>query len=282
MYNARFETYDGKSFNLGFRHGIVFDISPLTELNVDVATSQGFQQVGDTVEGVSVGGVSRTIYGKIFKDVNENKNKLLRAFTPFAKGKLYFNGVYFCDAVVQKTPALSVGDKFASFSLMLFCPNPYWLKAKENSFSIGGYSKAFSFPINYAKPHSFGIKNPSAFLNCKNNGTASVPFKVVFSTEFDVTNFGITNIYTLQKIKINDTMNAGERIEVYRDNGRLKVEKYLGETVTDIFAKLDEESDLFTMEIGDNVITAFAEDGLENLRVDVTFSEAYSGVYDGM
>ena len=36
------------------------------------------------------------------------------------------------------------------------------------------------------------------------------------------------------------------------------------------------------VEIGDNVITAFAEDGLENLRVDVTFSEAYSGVYDGM
>ena len=282
MYSARFETYDGRAFNFGYSHGVVFDISPLTELDVEVATSQGFQQVGATVEGTSVGGISRTIYGKIFQNVIENKNKLLRVFTPFAKGKLYFNGKYFCEAVTQKTPALSVGGNFTKFSLMLFCPSPYWLKSNENTFTLGGFSKAFRLPINYSKLHSFGIKNPSAFLNCKNNGTASVPFKVVFSTDFDVTNFGITNIYTLQKIKINDTINSGERIEVYRDNGRLKVEKHSGETVTDIFSKLDEESDLFTMKIGDNVITAFAEDGLDNLKVEVSFSEAYSGVFDGM
>ena len=46
MYNATIQTKDGKQLDLGFEYGIVFDISPLSGVDVDIATSQSFQQIG--------------------------------------------------------------------------------------------------------------------------------------------------------------------------------------------------------------------------------------------
>ena len=56
MYEARFETEDGRSFRFGYPYGSVFSIDPLSELDVALSTSQGFQQVGVTVESADVGG----------------------------------------------------------------------------------------------------------------------------------------------------------------------------------------------------------------------------------
>ena len=79
-------------------------------------------------------------------------------------------------------------------------------------------------------------------------------------------------------IKIFDNLNIGDETFVYRKNGRLIVEKN-GE---DIFSLLDEDSNLFSVNAGDNPLKATADSGDENLIVSVSFFEPYSGVYDGM
>ena len=86
------------------------------------------------------------------------------------------------------------------------------------------------------------------------------------------------NAVTFEYIKIFDNLNIGDETVVYRKNGRLIVEKN-GE---DIFSLLDEDSNLFSVNAGDNPLKATADSGDENLIVSVSFFEPYSGVYDGM
>lgn len=281
MYKARFERDDGKNFYFDREHGVIFDISPLSELDVTVATSQGFQQVGTTVENRSIGGVSRKISGTILGEANDAKRRMLNVFAPFASGRLVFNEKYYCNAVVKKTPALAVRSYDCAFTLMLYCAGPYWLKLKESGYVLGGYTPAFSFPVNYATPHCFGIRNLSAFTNCRNSGDVDALYSVEFGALADVTDYGITNVYTLETMRFHDTLKYGEKMRVYRSAGRLYVEKDTADGTVDAFETLDESSNLFYMHPGDNVIKPEG-DSAENLVVSIRFSDAYTGVYDGM
>lgn len=280
-YNARFERDDGKSFYFGYEYGAVFDISPLSELDVTVSTSQGFQQVGTTIENRSIGGVNRKISGVLLGDANDSKRRMLNIFAPFSSGKLIFNDKYYCNAVVKKTPYIATRSKDCEFTLQLYCASPYWLDMAESGYVLGGYTPAFHFPVNYATPHIFGIKNPNAFTNCKNTGDVDTLFAVEFSAESSVSNYGITNVYTLETMRFNDTLEYGERLRAYRIGGRLYVEKETESGTVDAFETLDESSNLFYIHPGDNIIKPDGDDAT-NLIVSVKFNAAYPGVYNGM
>lgn len=283
MYNARFlNTQTGKSFQFGYPYGTLFDIDPLDGLGIDISTSQGFQQTGVTVENRSVGGVERQIKGVILGKANSAKQNMMNVFWPMASGKLFFNEKYYCDAVVKTAPAIGVKDTSPNFVITLFCPYPYWLDVNEHGYIAGGYTPAFRFPVNYATPHRFGTKNPSAFVNCYNNGVVDLSYTATFTALATVENYGIINAVTLEEIKINDTLNIGEKTVIRRENGKLLVEKTVDGVTSDIFSALDEESDLFVMRPGDNPIKATADSGQADLVVSVAFSDAFAGVYDGM
>ena len=278
MYNARFLSDTGRQFRLGYEYGNIFDIDPLSGVSADISTSQGFQQNGETVESVSTGGVERQITGKLLRNLAAQKTDMFRAFAPGAFGTLYFNERYTCRCVVKQSPQFGEGKIKETFVLTLFCPNAYWQSVDGKGYILGGYSPSFRFPVNYASPHRFGVKNPTAFINCVNDGSVSVDFTVRFTAEATVENYGIINAVTLEYLTVNDTLEIGDETVIYRKNGRLFVEK----NSEDIFSKLDEDSNLFTVAPGDNPLKATATSGAQNLIVSVSFNDPYAGVYDGM
>ncbi len=283
MYNARFISDSGKIFDFGFQHGTLFDITPLSGVQVNVKTSQGFQKYGATIESRSVSGIERTISGKILRNINMIKYSMLQVFTPMTSGKLYFGEKYYCNCVVKSTPTVGGKEETgAPFFISIYCASPFWLSATQNSFILGGYTPAFRFPVNYSKPHTFGNKNPNAFVNCINRGVAETPFQIRFIAETAVQNYGIIDAETLEFLKINDTLKIGEEVNVYRKNNKLYIEKTKDGKITSIFTKLDEDSTLFMLKIGDNLIKTTSDSNVDGLVATVVFNESYSGVYDGM
>lgn len=282
MYNARFVSDNGNTFRFGYEYGTLIDIDPLAGVEVDISTSQGYQQVGETLENMSVGGVERQLSGVIIGDATETKRRMFQVFTPQTTGKLYFNDKYYCNAAVKTVPEIGVKTKNVTYVIDLYCVYPYWMGATEKGYLLGGYTPAFSFPVNYANPHTFGIKSENAFTNCVNDGAVSVPFTAEFTATADVENYGLINVTTLEELKINDTLTVGERTKIYRENGRLYLEKTVAGVTSDIFAALDEDSNLFQIYPGDNILMEQADSGGANLMATVSFSDAYPGVYDGM
>ena len=275
MYTAKIETDAGKIIRFGYEYGNLFDISPLSGVDVTMGTSQGFQQVGETVEIQSVQGISRTISG-VFIDAEPEMaaRAMMRALPIFTTGRLIFNDKYFCRFHVQKTPFIyrSKSGK-CSFSMMLYCETPYWLNLKSDQYVIGGYTAAFGFPVMYDS-HIFGVRDESAFTNCINDGVIDIPFEVWFTTDTETSNFGFINVYTLEHLTLNTTITQGDGIALSHEKGRL----YIRKGKEDVFAVLDESSDLFMLHPGDNVLRMTAESGLSGLKAAISYNSAEIGV----
>lgn len=280
MYTCRFIRDDGETFAFDYDHRIIFDLDPLSELDVTISTSQGFQQVGEMVENRSVSGVYRQISGTIVGNASWQKRQMLNVFLPFSNGKLYFNDKYYCDCVVSKTPAIGAQTRDCKFSIMLYCNYPYWYNATESTPAIGVWQGAFQFPVCYDE-HIYGTMDSSAFTTITNQGNADAAIDITFEAEYTVSNYGIINADTLEKLQINDTLHIGESSHVYRDGTNIYVEKTVDGVTEDIFALLDEDSDLFYLHPGQNIIRTFADDD-ENVICRIKYRDVWVGVYDGM
>lgn len=279
MYECKFVSTSGTTFNFGYSYGTIFDLSPLGELDVEFGTSQGYQQTGTTVESQSLQGVSREITG-VFLDYSNTDlaQRMQKVFKPRAQGKLYFNDSYYCECYVQKTPAISLSSRnIRRFSLMLYCPYPYWMGASSAVYQIGGYEAAFEFPVCYDE-HTYGIKNSSGHTNVYNEGQVEIPFSVTFTSDAESTGYGIQNVYTGDFLKLDDALESGEIMTVYFEDGRLKIEKTVDNSTEDAFYTLTEDSTLFELDVGDNLITPIADSGLDNLSVHISINPAYVGV----
>lgn len=116
MFDAIFTASSGQSFSFGYKAGVLYSIDPIGDLPVELETSQGYQQVGATVESRSISGVTRTITGRILRNAAHLKLQLRDIFTPGATGRLTVAGKYYCDAEVQRCPAISAANLWPTFS----------------------------------------------------------------------------------------------------------------------------------------------------------------------
>lgn len=284
MYTARFVRDDGETLYFGYNYGSIVNIDPLSDVDVDVALSQGFQQVGKTFESATVGEITREVSGYLLGDSRVMKRKMLRILTPNSFGKLYFGDAFYCNCTVKKTPAFKQRRFDAAFQFTVLCPFPYWLAADRKGQQIGKLTPSFKFPVNYKK-HKFGVTDGSVFMNFINDGDTDVTFSVIFYAQLPLSNPEITNVNTLEKLKINESLQAGEYITVSREGAskRLTVIKTSGDVETNIYGKLDDASNLYYIRAGDNILKHSYTDGAEHaLNTSVFYNDAYVGVFDDM
>ena len=181
--------------------------------------------------------------------------------------------------MVSKTPYTVQLHGFVRLEMMLFCPKPFWYSLTAASYTLGGFTAAFRFPVNYAQPHRFGIRQPNTFVNCRNSGALPVPFTATLRTDASVVNPCILNVITGERIRILTTLTPGQVIEIYRTTtDKLAVKRTEDGTEENIFALLDEDSDLLELAPGDNLLKATADSGETSLQVTVRFYPMVSGI----
>lgn len=277
MYTAKIITDAGKTFNFGYEHGTLFDIEPLSGTNVNVLTSQGTGQIGTTVENQAVGGINRTISGLVLN--KETATYLLSTLPAFTTGKLFVNDVRYCNIVVNRTPEISFKkDGRMPFTMRVYCATPFWSESQLKFKVLSGIIKMFKFPTKFNQ-HMFGRTIQNAFINVFNEGDVSTPLKCVFTSSATVENYGIQNIRTFEKLEFNDTLRVGETATVYFENTKLYAykEDELG-NVTQLIHAITDDSNLFLLTKGDNILKSTADVNESNLYATVSFRPQYMGV----
>ena len=74
---------------------------------------------------------------------------------------------------------------------------------------------------------------------------------------------------------------AGESINIYRDNDNvLRAELISDGAKSDVIHLIDESSDLFELEVGDNLISANDDEGGASLTAKISFSPAVVALYE--
>lgn len=273
----------GATIMLGWDYGLPYYIEGLSGVAVEMRTSQGANQQGVTLDGQSVGGVSRAVYGDIWlpegAQADAAARRLLQTLPALTTGTMYFVDKYFARFAVEQTPAITNINGMLHWELTLFSPEPYWYAVDSKTWQLGGYAPAFSFPVNYAQPHQFGISQESYFVVANNPGAVAVPFSLRFGCTATVENPGIILATSGAYLRVLTTMEPGDVIEIYQSTAGIPAATLTRDGVqTNIFYLVDEQSTLFSLAAGDNVLRPLADTGLDGLQVGVSIYPAHMGV----
>lgn len=281
MYDVVFEKSNGTKFLFGEKGDTVFDMDFGNGVSVDIGTSQGFSQVGETVESMGVSGRVISVKGCVFRNVYARKTTMRNVFSPFSSGRLVFNDKYYTNVYVKETPTFSPVKNDGRFTMQFFAPFPFFYFHDKATTLVGGVTPMFSFPVNYANPHTFGMRSTNKYSNIHNDGDVSVPFEVYIESFGESQNPKITNLKTMEYLQINGTLTVGDSVNVYRDeNNILRAELTSSGQTQDVLSWVDEGSTLFQLRPGDNLMAYNDDSGGASLTVRFSYSPAVVAIYE--
>ena len=268
----------GAVLHLGWDYDAPYNLDPLNGVDVDIQTAQGINQTGTTVERQSVAGVSRTLSVVFWGSrALSNARNFAQKLPYYTTGTMYFGDAYFTRFVVQKTPYFSSYTE-PRCELMLYCPKPDWYSLTATETVLGGYQPAFSFPVCYDS-HTYGIKRDGTAAVLRNEGSLPVPFTATLRCDMPVTHPKVVDLQTGAFIGFDLTLNAGDKLEIYRSTSdRLACTLTRAGVTENIFSKLDEDSTLTELQPGDNVLSMQAENGSGYLQASVSFYPMEAGI----
>lgn len=267
---------NGERITFDFAGGFLINKpSGIDTLSINLSQAQGINQTGATIQSTNIQPRPVTINGYLVGDMQtENKDKLLSVVRPDLRGKLYADD-YYLNVCPTATPTIEPKRTFAKFQLSLLAAYPYWCKDDSASATLSGIQNLFKFPWNISKSYKFGELMQTQFINVPNRGQVPVPFTATFVASGEVINPKITNATTLKYLLVKKTMVSGERLTVEITHERT----YVTSSVDgDCRGALSLNSNLFRLNVGDNVLKPEASSGLENLQVSINFAQEIVGI----
>lgn len=281
MFEVIFEADNGKKFTFGRSGSNYFGMSIGNGMDVVLGTSQGFSQIGETVQTQSVGGRVIDVTGEMYGDIEGRKDALRNVCAPMTAGRLVFRKEYFIRVYVKAAPSFSAKRGNGLFKMQFFAPFPYYSTVAEKAYSIGQITKQFRFPINYSTPHRFGTRSAAKATNVHNEGDVPVAFRLDIRADGTCNNVTVTNLKTMAFLRITGELILGDRVAVYRDaDNAVRAELTSGGITTDILSRIDEESTLFDLAAGENLLAATDDEGGRNLFVQFSFHPARAALYE--
>lgn len=158
---------------------------------------------------------------------------------------------------------------------------------KNNSRVNSGYEVGmFHFPLIISQAPDppggivFGRKIFNYMMNVYNAGAVETGMTIEFIANAEVLNPSITNVRTQEIIKINKMLTAGEKVTIDTVIGEKSVWVELNGVRKNGFKYKSYDSSWLQLAIGDNVFRYNAEDGINDLTVNIIYDNKYLEVQE--
>jgi hypothetical protein len=176
----------------------------------------------------SVNGENGKLLSEIINKKIEERKKILNALIiPDDYIRMYIGDYYIegkPDGSIQygKTEAEN-NEYFCAFLIELYCSNPMFRKMKGSISNIAASIGSFHFPW-VLKPQGIILSSRKGFqvIYAENEGNAKIGGIIYIVAKSEVQNLVIENITTGERIKINKTLQNGEKIVINTNDGNDK------------------------------------------------------------
>ncbi len=261
------------------------------ELDVEIVTSQGFDQDGATEINSYVQPREMSINGQLYAEtamqMQQLHDNILNLFQPKREIRItnFFGGKNrVITASVTKTPDFEHTNvtKIDEYTVKLKASNPYWQDPSETLIQIANVVARFHFPFSIDRNRGmvFGVKSPSLIAAVYNNSVIKVGMRFVFIANGTLSNPQLFNIKTREFFKLKCDMQAGESITVQTGIDKT-VTRSMNGVDEDYIGRIDIPSGgntFLELAPGDNLFRYSADSGEDMLEVKLYFNNKYLGV----
>ena len=261
----------------------------LSGSEADIVRTQGYMQDGVTTGAVTMREMQYPlefyIEGESLADVYGYRRHLNRILNPklkpFTLTITLPHGTFQNKITIESLPKYRVEDEqykiLQQGLLHINTPDPYWKNEKDREIPLISWKPTFRFPFSFDPTVKFGVKGEQKFVT--NDGDVETPLHITIYGP--CTTQVITNLTTMQSIKVEREVPAGWRLEIDTTYGHNTVELIKSDG-TRINAynwiapgvRLNE----FRLQIGLNILDYSANAGRESATVIIRFRERYIGI----
>lgn len=246
-------------------------------------------QIGVTIVSTTLETRDVEIIGWIIAESEQAMESRKRILNRFVNPQQFINlqyKLYNLDfkpiKTVQYTANISDNNEImCKFKITGLAADPLFKDNKETLKTGAMVHGLFHFPLmidvvdNGFKTIMFGYKEPSLLIAVKNKGDTKTGFRLLFKAKGTVVNPILLDVNTQKYIKINKTLVDDEVVEIDTVTGSKRIVGRLNGVESNYYKYKDLGSTWLELQIGDNVYSFDADEGLDNLEVYIYFSNRY-------
>ena len=252
----------------------------MTGLDNDIVTVSGGGQDGESFISARLAARTITVEGKIIRNQDANRRKLLSLMDPWSLGRLVYSQgslTRYIPACVKKLPEVGRGI-FPEFQIEFLCPNPFWREgsgAKQVA-DIAVWIGSLEFPVELMEEGlEMCYRTPSLIANIKNTGDAATGMTIVFRATGTTSNPELINVRTQQRISVHVDMTAGDVLTVSTGYGEKRAVLNRSGGETNMFNRVS--GTWLSLARGDNLLRYDSTDP-DALEVSIYYDIPYLGV----
>ena len=259
---------------------VLEEITGIHEISGSLAKVKSAFGEGTKYIGTSINDRAITIVGNC-RGGHKYRDMLYRSFPLKKNGTLFYYEDDIVRKIIYQVENIKFDDKYSHnyFQINLSCSNPYFTDVDETVISLANWKKLFEFPFEITDDKIiFGTKEMSLLATVENDSNIEIGMRIVFNALGEVKNPSVTNVITGEILKLNETLNYGDKIEVttYLNDKNIYVTK---QNVTErnnnilIFG-----SQFLQIRPGKNQFKFDAEYKPENLELEFYYYKTYEAV----
>lgn len=251
-------------------------------------------QIGVYVTGTSLETRQVEIIGWVIGDneatMTQRKSILNRFFNPQQAVDLFYKNYVLRflpnTSVRYSTTIAENNEVVCKFSVIGYCPDPFFGEKTENKITAASTIPKFHFPLIISQTPDppggiiFGLRQPSLIVAIENSGAVAIGMRIVFKATGTLSGPSLINVDTQKYFKVNKEMTAGEEIVIDTIIGQKKIEGTLKGLTSNYFKYRDLDSEWLQLQVGTNLFRYDADQNIENLEVYIYFSNKYLEVQE--
>lgn len=174
-------------------------------------------------------------------------------------------------------------SKTESTKISIICPDPYFKSSPNSNVTVVFYGEEplFEFPFENEgdEPQlELGQINRVTEANVPYDGDSEVGAIFTVHALGPAKNVRIDNLDTREYMIINIDLETGDDLVISTVTGSKSVRRLRNGAYMNVLNSLDRKSSWFKLAKGDNAFAYQAEEGLTNLRFDVSHTILYEGI----
>lgn len=248
-------------------------------------SQDGMTHTGGTLEARPLT-INVVILTKTQSELYRLRERLSKVFNPKLKGTLRYKNNHLekeISVIVDSPPVFATGrgltQNMQRCLISLIAPNPFWQDLMKMRTDVASWISSLEFPLEITSEGiEMGYREPSLIANIHNQGDVECGLKIEFRALATVVNPSLLNVDTGEFIKINKTMEQDELITITTHFMNKKVTLNQNGVESNIFNLIDSDSTFLQLDVGDNLFRYDAEEGLDNLQIQIFHSPQYVGV----